>query len=56
VAKVWIAAEAFEQFYGIKETELAATLGAVGRVALDQAGAEQLAAGLRALLGGRAAG
>lgn len=52
-AKAYIAAEAFEQFYGIKEADLTAALGIgplSGWVMLDQAKAESVAAGLRRLL------
>ena len=50
VAKAYIAAEAFEQFYGIKEADLVAAVGSVGYVMLDQAGAERVNAGLRRLM------
>ena len=49
-ARAYVAAEAFEQFYGINQASLEAAVGAVGYVVLDQAGAERLIAGLRALL------
>jgi hypothetical protein len=55
-AKAYIAAEAFEQFYGIKEADTAAAVGPVGYVMLDQAGAERVAAGLRRLLSAREPG
>jgi hypothetical protein len=50
VAKAYIAAEAFEQFYGIKEADLTSAVGPVGYVMLDQAGADRVAAGLRRLI------
>lgn len=50
VAKAYIAAEAFEQFYSIKESDLVAAVGPVGYVMLDQVGADRVAAGLRQLL------
>lgn len=50
VAKAYIAAEAFEQFYGIKETDLTAAIGPVGDVMLNQAAAERVSAGLRRLM------
>jgi Holliday junction resolvase-like predicted endonuclease len=50
VAKAYIAAEAFEEFYGIRESELVGAVGPVEDVTLDQAGAERVTAGLRRLL------
>jgi hypothetical protein len=50
VAKAYIAAEAFEQFYRIAEADLVAAVGPVTYVMLDQAGAERVSAGLRRLL------
>ncbi len=49
-AKAYIAAEAFEQFYGIKEADLVSAVGPVGYVTLDAAGAERVALGLRRLV------
>lgn len=56
VAKVHIAPEAFEQFYGIKEADLVAAVGPVGDVMLDRVGAERIARGLRSLLAAREKG
>ncbi|MBS0198778.1 MAG: DUF91 domain-containing protein [Planctomycetes bacterium] len=53
VAKAYIASEAFEQFYGIKEADLIAAVGPVGNVMLDQAAADRFAAGLRRLMAPR---
>ncbi|MEB3207563.1 MAG: endonuclease NucS domain-containing protein [Synechococcus sp.] len=50
VATAFIAAEAFEQFYGINEGELVQAVGAVGYVTLDMQGADRLAQGLQRLL------
>ncbi len=51
VANAYIAADVFEQFYGVKEADLVAAVGQSGGwVTLDQAGAEKVAAGLRRLL------
>lgn len=52
-AKAYIAPEAFEQFYGIKESELVAAVGPMEYVMLDQAGAERVAAGLKRLMASR---
>lgn len=49
-AKVYIAPDKFEQFYGINEAEVATALGPAGYVTLDQAGADLFAAGLQRLL------
>lgn len=46
VARTYIAAEAFEQFFGIKEVDLQEAVGPIARVMLDQAGANLLAVGL----------
>jgi hypothetical protein len=54
IAKVWIAADMFAQFYGVSEPALAATLGigaSGGWVWLDKQRAERVAAGVRELLG-----
>ncbi len=59
VAKAYIAPEAFEQFYGIMEADLAAAFGigpVGGWVVLDRAKAERMPAGLRTLLGGKESG
>lgn len=58
-AKAYIAPEAFEQFYGIKEADLTAALGigpVGGWVVLDQARAVRVAAGLRALMAAKEPG
>lgn len=49
-ARSYLATEAFEQFYGIPEADVAAAVGQTGNVMLDQAGAERWAAGLRRVL------
>lgn len=51
VAKAFIAAEAFEQFYGIPQQELIGAVGQVGYVQLDRSRATSLAAALRQLIG-----
>jgi hypothetical protein len=56
-AKAFIAAEAFEQFYGIKEADLVAALQigpANGWITLNQAKADRLAAGIKHLLAPKA--
>lgn len=52
-AKVWVAAEVFQQFYGISELDLSAALGVgplSGFLWLDQQNADRLVAGIRRLL------
>lgn len=51
MAKAFISSEAFQQFYGITEADLAAAVGPVGAyVTLDQAAAQRVGAGIQRLL------
>jgi Holliday junction resolvase-like predicted endonuclease len=50
VARAYIAPETFEQYFGIRETDLVAEIGQTGYFTLDAAVAESVARGIRKLL------
>lgn len=52
-ARVYISHEVFEQFYGVKDSDVAAAVGPAGFVMMDHAAAARAAAGLRDLLAPR---
>lgn len=49
-ARVYIAPETFEQYFGVNESDLTAAVGQVGYVTLDQNSAERVSEGIRSLL------
>lgn len=51
VAKVFVAADAFEEFYGIAQQDLTAAIGFSGYGAVDEASARALADALRRVMG-----
>ena len=56
IAKAFISADSFEQFYGISEADLVAGVGQVGYVFVDQTAAETLCVAIQKLLGAGANG
>jgi hypothetical protein len=59
VAKVWVAAEMFSQFYGVSEADLTVALGVGplgGWLWIDKPKADRLAAGVRQLLTAKGSG
>lgn len=50
VARAYIAPETFEQYFGIRESDLVAEVGPTGYVMLDAAAANKAAVGIRGLL------